>query len=340
MISVNKSNVLTSNNFGINSFLLDEKELFLPFKKQKLVFENIENQTVENSANFEITNNLFVAKEAPEQKTLFITKSQTKPIYVSLDAKERSYIKLKVVCDENVEAKVVVTFGGDSFLKSELFFDINKNAKLEVILLNDGKNKNFCNIETKQDESGRLLLTVLDFCENISLYNVFSQNKKQKACFNLDFLYAKTKAEQIDINILAENYGKESKTKINVLGMLDGLAQKSFKGIIDFKRGAKQSVGEEKEFALMLSKGVKSKSLPVLLCGEEDVLGVHATSSGKLLDDAIFYITSRGISGVDAKKLLVKAKFNVILSRLFDEKIAKEVSEKIDRSIESGTNWF
>ena len=120
--------------------------------------------------------------------------------------------------------------------------------------------------------------------------------------------------------------------------MLDGLAQKSFKGIIDFKRGAKQSVGEEKEFAIMLSQGVKTKSLPVLLCGEEDVLGSHATSCGKLDDDAIFYITSRGIDVLEAKKLLIKAKFNVILSKIFDAKIAKEVSEKIDRSIEIGTN--
>ena len=340
MISVNKSNVLTSNNFGLNSFLTDEKELFLPFKKCKAQFENCENQEVENGADFSLVQNLFEANGKGEEKTIHIKESSKKPIYVTLQTDDRAFEKMKFLCYQGVCAKLVVHTCTKEFLKSEIFFELQKKAKLEVIILCEGENKNFCNVQTLIKDDASLKITMFDFCEGTSVYNIVSRNENQKSTFDLGFLYSKIKAQKIDINILAENYGKFSESKIDVIGALDGLAEKSFKGVIDFKKGAQKSVGKEKEFAILLSQGVKSKSLPVLMCGEEDVEGEHSASSGKLLDDAIFYITSRGINQNDAKKLLIKAKFNKILKNVFDEKLATKICEKIDRSVSCGTNWF
>ena len=333
MIELNKPAVLTSQNFGLNSLLLDEQELFLPCKKAEIEIKNVSKSGISEKANFLLTRNLFELKSTLE-KTIKITKNTFKPIEISVVSTKRSCTKLKIECEENVKAQVVVNLCGNEWQKNELMLVALKNSNLDVIVFCDGGGKNFCGIETIQKEKAELKLTVLDFCESVSLQNIFSKNEEKNSKLNLNILYAKTDAQKIDINVLAENSSPKAQTNICVLGGLCGLAEKSFKGVIDFKRGAKKSVGVENEYAVLLNSGTKSKSLPVLLCGEEDVVGSHGASSGKLSEEELFYVMSRGVNLNEAKKLLVKAKFNKILKQLFDEKTKQKTSQKIDRSID------
>ena len=73
--------------------------------------------------------------------------------------------------------------------------------------------------------------------------------------------------------------------------------------------------------------------MPMLLCTEEDVIGNHATASGKVDDKTMFYIISRGISKKDAEKLIVKANFNKLLTMIKDEEIKTKINELIDKKI-------
>ena len=50
----------------------------------------------------------------------------------------------------------------------------------------------------------------------------------------------------------------------------------------------------ENEYCMLLSDNAKSISLPMLLCGEEDVEGNHGVASGKVNRDELLYIMSRG----------------------------------------------
>ena len=73
--------------------------------------------------------------------------------------------------------------------------------------------------------------------------------------------------------------------------------------------------------------------MPMLLCTEEDVIGNHATASGKVNDKTLFYIMSRGISKKDAEKLIVKSNFNKLLNMIKDENIKEEINTIIDKEL-------
>lgn len=337
MIELNKTSVRTSNNFFVNSFLFDEKKLDVKFKKSNdTKILNAQNCEQQNKSNFTLCYNTYNESQTPTfERTLTLTKSQSKPIFVNLKSNNPQFIKLKIVVAEKVSQKIVLDFELKNFLKTEILFELEKNANLDVVFLCSGCCKNFCSIQNNIKDDAFLKLTVCDFCEDVSLYNVFSQNEKKNSKFFLNFLYTKQNASKIDLNFLAENKGQKSETNINVLGSLSNIAEKSFKGIIDFKKGAKKSIGSEQEFAILQNSGVISRSMPTLLCGEEDVVGFHSSSSGKLDEEALFYVTSRGLDMCEAKKLLTKAKFNIILNEIFDLDIKQKIIEKIDRSIES-----
>ena len=84
---------------------------------------------------------------------------------------------------------------------------------------------------------------------------------------------------------------------------------------------------------MLLSDKAKSIALPMLLCTEDNVEGNHSTASGKIDNNQLFYIMSRGLSYKEAVKLIVKANFNKIIERITDEELKNEVLNEIDNKL-------
>ena len=85
---------------------------------------------------------------------------------------------------------------------------------------------------------------------------------------------------------------------------------------------------------MLLSDKAKSLALPMLLCSEEDVEGEHSTSSGKIGEKEFFYIMSRGFELKEARKLLVRARFNSIIERIKKSELKEEIISEIDKRLD------
>jgi Fe-S cluster assembly protein SufB len=66
----------------------------------------------------------------------------------------------------------------------------------------------------------------------------------------------------------------------------------------------------------MLSPDVRNLSAPVMLCGEENVEGDHALSSGRLDEKILFYLMSRGLSEEDATTMVVSGFIEPLVKEL------------------------
>ena len=100
-----------------------------------------------------------------------------------------------------------------------------------------------------------------------------------------------------------------------------------------FKRGAAKSEGREGEFAILLDKDVKVHAIPTLFCDEDDVIGEHYASIGKVDEDKLFYLMSRGLSEGRAKKLIVESSFRPILDNIDDETIREHLLDELEKRI-------
>ena len=92
--------------------------------------------------------------------------------------------------------------------------------------------------------------------------------------------------------------------------------------------------GNENEFCMLLSDKAKSKALPMLLCTEDDVEGSHSTASGKVNEQELFYLMSRGFEIKEAMKLMVKAKFSPIMDKIEKEALREEILKEVDRQLD------
>ena len=134
---------------------------------------------------------------------------------------------------------------------------------------------------------------------------------------------------QLDMNYVLVQEGRQTEANLNVYGALLGQADKIFRGTLDFRHGSKGSKGYEKEQVMVLSGQVRNRSVPLMLSGEDAVEGHHAVSIGKMDENKLFYLMSRGLDMAEARRLVVEAAFNPVLDRIGDEELYRELDDYI-----------
>ncbi len=151
----------------------------------------------------------------------------------------------------------------------------------------------------------------------------------RKSIFNNHTGYLCRHKQTYDMNYVADQMGEKTSSNMVFRGVLLDEAMKTFRGTLDFKSGSAGSVGDEQEDTLLLSPDVINRTMPVILCQEEDVDGRHGASIGQLGDDTLFYMESRGIDEETAKKLMIRARMESIARMIPDEAIIVRIQQFI-----------
>ncbi len=149
----------------------------------------------------------------------------------------------------------------------------------------------------------------------------------------LDTIYLGDGSRRLDLNYRIAFSGARAFGNIRTHGILHHTSRKIYRGTLDFLRGAKGAKGREEEYTTLLSPDVRNISVPLLLCGEDDVEGAHATSTGSLSERQVFYLMSRGLSEGQVKRILVEASFAPVLDRM-GEALAEEIRLLVSKRLE------
>ena len=99
-------------------------------------------------------------------------------------------------------------------------------------------------------------------------------------------------------------------------GILDGNAKGVFTGKIYVHPDAQKTDAKQTNKTLLLSPNATINTKPQLEIFADDVKCTHGATIGRLDEDAIFYLQSRGIGRKDARSLLTYAFANDIVSRI------------------------
>lgn len=158
----------------------------------------------------------------------------------------------------------------------------------------------------------------------------------EESTADLDILYLGEKEKKLDFTSRIELRGQKTNSQVRIRGILLGKSKKVFRDTLDFVSGSKGAKAREEEDVLMLHKDVRNISVPLLFCGEDDIIGEHAASSGRPNESTLFYLMSRGLSEADAKVLLAESKFAAILDGIEDEALKQEILGYVRASIEAG----
>ena len=343
-LKLNETPIRTSRNFLINNIKLTDVEIPEAVEKFKNVeiiggkniTENIEETKLTYGLGEILQNNII--KNSNSKLKINAENEEIRIIY-NFDDENINLIN-NIVVNATKKCKLYIFYktntNKECFHNGVIKINALENSKIDVVVVNT-MNKNSNNFEAYENIIGAnasVNYTIIDIGGKNSITNYYSNILGEKAKNDLKTIYLGAENNIKDLNYIAELRGKQSFIDIDVQGALSGNAKKNFEGTIDFKKGCKKAKGNENEFCMLLSEKARSIALPMLLCTESDVEGNHSTASGKVDNQELFYIMSRGLSYNEAVKLIVKARFNKILSRIADEDLRNEIIEEIEERLD------
>ena len=342
-LRLNESPVRTTENYGINDIELDVNipevlEEYDDVKFDSKFVKRVDDFFIASNIGIDIDSNYALEITIPENEIvkdtirLKFNLSEDLIDAITINAKSGSKANIVIEYVEDKENKIKKENNKDIFhlMKQSVIAEENSEIDIQIINFANKNTESFLEIETEVKENAKVNHTIVDFGGKKKISNYKGILTGNLAENNINTIYLGKDNDILDINYCIEEYGLKTKSNIEVQGALKDKAKKNFKGTIDFKEGCQKSVGLENENCILLSKESRSKSLPMLLCHEEDVEGAHGVSSGKVDEEKVFYLMTRGITRKDAEKLIIKANFNKIIELIKDEDIKEYILKEID----------
>ena len=153
-----------------------------------------------------------------------------------------------------------------------------------------------------------------------------------RARLDLNNRYHACHEELLDVNHVARMRGCATRAEIAESGILNDSARKTLRATIDLIRGSKDAKGNEAETVQILGDGVVNKTMPVILCDEDNVAGNHGATIGSVSPEQIEYLQARGLSRHEAELLFVRALFEdaiIHAPEALSHAVAVERAEKV-----------
>lgn len=234
----------------------------------------------------------------------------------------------KIVIEDCQNQEIVID-NSESF--SNLEISVGKGSNLALRIINFGQSADG-KIIAKVEENGELQAIMADFSNGKSNVDVSIElvGMQAKGIWKLSALSSNQDDKKFNIHFrhlapftygLMDNYGVARNSSRLV-----------FSGANDIVHGAKNSKTRQNAKIIVFDEGAIAKADPRLNIDENEVEASHAAVVGKLNDEHLFYLMSRGLSLDEAKRLITLGYLLPIASFFLDdikERISKLIEERV-----------
>ncbi len=219
---------------------------------------------------------------------------------------------LVTVCHD-AEVTVVVCARTDedaqATVGSRLRLDLGERARAHVFVYGavSDASQFLCDMGVSLADDAAVDVRTFLLGGGLSAVGLRTENVGFRSRVTVDTRYVGMGDNVIDLSYDLRLRGRKSEARLDAYGILADRASKTLRDVIDLKRGCKGAEGNENETVLLAGKDVVNKSLPVILCDEDDVVGNHGATIGSISDEQFAYLRSRGLDEQDCKALFSRA---------------------------------
>ena len=300
--------------------------------------ENRRDREVKDAPSTDIVRNAIKAAGIPIK--VITTKKGVKvdkPVKITYRAGEDNSLNSHIIyVSEGSELTLIEVFESENKenllgLQTRVYVCENASIKLVRVNLLSESTDHFDDLGFHLENDAKAELIQLELGGKRSYVGVRTELVGRKSEYRSATGYLCKGDSLLDMNFVTNEWGKKVSSNMDASGVLLDNSTKVYRGTIDFKEGAKGASGFEKEDTLLFSPSIINKSVPLILCHEEDVEGDHGATIGRIDEKLLFYIKSRGIDEKAAKQLMTEAYINAVTEQIGDDetegKVIKYVSE-------------
>lgn len=212
---------------------------------------------------------------------------------------------------------------------------VKKNAYLRFSTI-ENWSKNMLNLNTKKcfvEENGKIEWIMGSFGSRVSmLYPLSVLNGRGASCEFTNISFA-GKGQNLDTGLKIIHNAPKTTSVVNSKSISKDGGICTFRSNAWVKSRAKESKLSISCESLMMDNISRSDTIPVDTIETDDVEFSHEATVGKISDEAIFYLMTRGLSEQEAKSMIVQG-FAEPIAKAFPVEYAVEMNRLIDLELE------
>ncbi len=247
---------------------------------------------------------------------------------------EGNSFNIRIISNQK-ESTPIILLPGIDFPKScnNINISIEKNAEATILLLHDSKKRSNSMIKTNVDIQENSTLMIID-CILAGEHTTIQQNiklKEKSATAKSVVIFLGKEGEQIDIETNMWHEADKTKGDMVCNGALLGNAKVEFFGKIQIPKGVKQIESHQRMKCFTQGDKTKCDALPILDVNSNSVICSHGAAIGRVEEENVYYLESRGIEKEDAQRMILHGFLLQELKKI--KQIPKETYQEINNTI-------
>jgi Fe-S cluster assembly protein SufD len=255
-----------------------------------------------------------VAIERPIHLLFFSTSSDTPAM---------THLRNLIVVEDEGQASIVeeyVSLGAETTAfanaVTELVAGANATVEHTMIEREHQQTYNFSTLRIEQARNANLASHSLLLGGGLVRNNVHAVLAGDGCECLINGLFIGSGRQHLDNYMLVEHRSPHCASRQFYNGILDGRGHGVFHGRIIVHKNAQKTDAKQTNRNLLLSDDAQIDTKPQLEIYADDVKCTHGATIGQIEEDALFYLRSRGINEVDARRLLLQAFAGECLDRM------------------------
>lgn len=214
---------------------------------------------------------------------------------------------------------------------------VGQGAHLKFIELQSfgGQVWNFSNQRIRVDQDGSLEWVIGAFGSRLTKQFSELELYGKGASGKMSGFYISAQNQHLDYDTQQNHLAPSTSSDLLFKGALLGSSRTVWQGMVYVAPEAIKADGYQANRNLLLSSKARADSIPGLEIKTDDVRCSHGATVGKIDEEQIFYLLSRGIPQEQAEKLVVEGFFDPILQRIPIEALRKQFQKAIIKKVSS-----
>ena len=181
--------------------------------------------------------------------------------------------------------------------------------------------------------SGEYTSALLDVSENnVNFTNNINLNGEYASSYFRSAVVSSKDGKKL-YEIATLNNAMYTSSKMDNYGVCKENSKLEFKGIGTIKKGFKQSNNHQNSKIIVFDELSNASVYPLLYIDEYDVLASHSAAVGKVNDEHMYYLCSRGISEEQAREFITMGYLLPVLDYFKDQDIKEKAQETLERRV-------
>ncbi|MCD6482359.1 MAG: SufD family Fe-S cluster assembly protein, partial [Candidatus Izimaplasma sp.] len=203
---------------------------------------------------------------------------------------------------------------------------LSENSKLNYTGITNFNESSQVDIKRNSHISayGRSLYSIAEVNDGITNVetNIYLNGKDARA--TIKTVAITSKKQKVKIKQIIEHNAINTEGYIENYGVSNNQSTLIFEGIGKINKNMKKSTARQQNRGIVLDEKARLEANPLLFIDEYDVEASHGAAIGKIDEEQLYYLMSRGLTIKDAERLIITGFLNPVVKLLTTEELKND----------------